>query len=287
MSAGTATPFPRLDCTHAEADDRMTFHVQDILSQRSEPTTITLLSGDTDVFVCLLYHFTVNWRDLGLQELWLVRNSGVKRSILPLHDICLALGNELVMCLPALHALTGCDTTSKISTKLAAMKAIRNPENASMVLHFNSSPLTEGTLQLAETFLAKCLKPSTDNTMFDDLRLAEFSSSALKMDFEKTPCTSTNARKHIQRAYYQMQMWVQAPFRDATTTMNTESYGYVRRDSSLVPEFVISKPDNLPDPCTCGKCARKNGCRCRIAGIKCCKYCKCKGGDCCRNPITE
>ena len=128
---------------------------------------------------------------------------------------------------------------------------------------------------------------ATDNTTFDDLRLAEFSSSALKMDFEKTPCTSTNTRKHIQRAYYQMQMWVQAPFRDATTTMNAESYGYVRRDSSLVPEFVISKPDNLPDPCTCGKCARKNGCRCRIAGIKCCKYCKCKGGDCCRNPITE
>ena len=98
------------------------------------------------------------------------------------------------------------------------------------------------------------------------------------MDFEKTPCTSTNARKHIQRAYYQMQIWVQAPFRDATTTMNAESYGYVRRDGSLVPEFVTSKPDNLPDPCTCGKCARKNWCRCRIAGIKCCKYCKCRGG---------
>ena len=49
MSAGTATPFPRLDCTHAEADDRLMFHVQDILSQRSEHTTIILLSGDTDV----------------------------------------------------------------------------------------------------------------------------------------------------------------------------------------------------------------------------------------------
>ena len=108
VSAGTATPFPRLDCTHAEADDRMMFHVQDILSQWSEPTTITLLLGDTGVFVCLLYHFTVNWRDLGLQELRLVRKSGVKRSILPLHDICLALslGNKLVMCRPALHAVT-------------------------------------------------------------------------------------------------------------------------------------------------------------------------------------
>ncbi|KAI4824268.1 hypothetical protein KUCAC02_012791 [Chaenocephalus aceratus] len=32
---------------------------------------------------------------------------GVRRSILPLHDICLALGDELTKCLPALHALTG------------------------------------------------------------------------------------------------------------------------------------------------------------------------------------
>ena len=103
VSAGHASVFPRLNCTHEEADDRMIFHVQDIISHCSGPTSITLSSGDTDVFVCLLYHFTVNWRDLGLQEFWLVRNSGVRRSILPLHDICTALGDELTQCLPALH----------------------------------------------------------------------------------------------------------------------------------------------------------------------------------------
>ncbi len=115
----------------------MMFHVQDILSHRTGPTSLTLSSGDTDVFVCLLYHITVNWRDLGLQELWLVRNSGVKRSILQLHDICIALGNELIKCLPALHALTGCDTTSKISTKLAALNAVRKPGNSSMIQNFD------------------------------------------------------------------------------------------------------------------------------------------------------
>ena len=127
VSAGHAALFPRLNCTHEEADDRMMFHVQDILSHRSGPTSLTLLSGDTDVFVCLLYHITVNWRDHGLQELWLIRNSGVKKSILPLHDICIALGDELTRCLPAFHALTGCDTTSKVSTKPAALKALRKP----------------------------------------------------------------------------------------------------------------------------------------------------------------
>ncbi len=59
VSAGHASLFPRLNCTHEEADDRMMFHVQDILSHCSGPTSITLSSGDTDVFVCLLYHFTV------------------------------------------------------------------------------------------------------------------------------------------------------------------------------------------------------------------------------------
>ncbi|KAJ4939550.1 hypothetical protein JOQ06_028998, partial [Pogonophryne albipinna] len=212
---------------------------------------------------------------------------GVRRSILPLHDICLALGDELTKCLPALHALTGCDTTSKISTKLAALNAVRKPENSSLILNFDSPQLTENAIQLPETFLVKCLKPSTDLKTFDDLRLAAFDSNALKMDFERTTCTSTNARKHIHRGYHKQQLWVQAPFRDATSIMNAENYGFVRLDSSLVPEFVISKPEGLPDPCTCGKCARKNGCPCRVAGIKCCKYCKCKGGDCCKNPITE
>ena len=59
--------------------------------------------------------------------------------------------------------------------------------------------------------------------------------------------------------------------RDASLAMDAEAYGFV-----YVPEIVISKPEGLPDPCTCGTCACKNGCCCRVAGIK---YCKCKGGD--------
>lgn len=196
VSAECASPFHRLNCTHEEADDRMMFHVQDILSHRSGPTSMTLSSGDTDVFVCLLYHITVNWRHRGLQELWLIRNSGVKRSILPLHDICVELGDELIRCLPALHALTGCDTTSKISTKLAALKAVRKPGNSSLILNFDCPQLIESAIQMTETFLVKCLKPSTDLETFDDLCLATFNSNALKMDFERTTGTSTNAMKH-------------------------------------------------------------------------------------------
>ena len=52
--------------------------------------------------------------------------------------------------------------------------------------------------EMAETFLVRCLNQKT----FDDMCLAAFSSNALKMDFEKTPCTSANERNHIHQAYY-------------------------------------------------------------------------------------
>ena len=267
VSAGCASLFPGLNCTHEDADDIMMFHIQDILRHHEGPTSLTLSSGDTDVFVCLLYHIADNWIHLGLQDFWLVRNSGVKRSILPLHNIYTALGAELSKCLPALHALTGCDTTSKISTKLAAVNAVRKQENSILISHFSSPQLTESMIQMAETFLVKCLKPSTKLETFDELRLSEFENNALNMDLEKAPCTSDNAKKHIQRSYYQVQLWVQAPFRDATFIMNPEMYGFERSGGVLVPEMVTSKPEGLPDPCKCGKCARKNSCPCRVAGI--------------------
>jgi hypothetical protein len=183
----------------------------------------------------LLYHLSINWLHQDLTELWLIRNSGVKQSIL-------TLGRDLLQCLPALHALTGCDTTSKISTKLSTLNTVRKPDDASLIINFDCPPLTDSAIEMAELFLVKCLKPSTELETFDELRLAAFDSNSLKLDFEKTVCTSTNARKHIQRSYYQMELWIQAPFRDASLLMNAESYGFKRIDRELVPEIVISKP---------------------------------------------
>ena len=72
-------------------------------------------------------------------------------------------GDKLARCLPALHALTGCDTTSKISTKHAPMQAIHN--YLTLILNFtliknvcNNSEL----IQKAENLLVRCLKPTKD-----------------------------------------------------------------------------------------------------------------------------
>ena len=131
------------------------FHIQDILSHQHGPTSMTLASGDTDVFVCLMYHLVVNWSHLGLDELWLIRNSGLKHSILPMKKICQTLGENLIKCLPALHALTGCDTTSKIATKLAALTAIRNPKKPPTCRKFQQSTVNRARDKIGQNIFSQ------------------------------------------------------------------------------------------------------------------------------------
>ena len=54
-----------------------------------------------------------------------------------------------------------------------------------MILNFDSPHLTDGAIQMAKSFLVKCLKPSTCLETFDELGVAEFDYSALKVDFKK------------------------------------------------------------------------------------------------------
>ena len=135
----------------------------------------------------------------------------MKRLKLPLHVICTALGAKLTRCLPALPALTGCGTTSKISTKLAALKAIH--KNLTLIHNFNRSALAESMMQMAETFLVKCFKPTTNLETFGLLSLMAL------------PSKWTSRGPHSPGS---MQCTLSttgvdtSPFRDATLKMNTD-----------------------------------------------------------------
>ena len=194
VRVGCASPSPGFNCTNKEAEDRITLHVQDILSHQSGPTSMTRSMGDTVVFLCLLYCITVGWKYLGIQELWLICNSGMRRSILPLYDIhvCTSMGDKLTQCLPALHTLPGCDTTNNISIKLAAI----NESYISTILYLWSTTLTvrrwQSMMQMTETFLVKCLKLTIDLETFNILWQCP------QKGFWANPFSSVNARKHKQ-----------------------------------------------------------------------------------------
>ena len=70
---------------------------------------LVIISGDTDVMVLALY-FNTDLKTNGLSELWMYAGVGDSTKYIPLHLIFERKG-ELCCVLPAIHILTGCDTT--------------------------------------------------------------------------------------------------------------------------------------------------------------------------------
>ena len=103
-----------------EADLRTSMHVLDCV--RAGYSTCVVLSNDTDVIIALLYYVPM-FRKEGLKELWVRAGRGNTTRFVPLHILHDRHGADLCKVLPALHSLTGCDITSKIGTKNAALKS--------------------------------------------------------------------------------------------------------------------------------------------------------------------
>ena len=105
---------------HEEAGDRNTYHIsQAVTVQKWEK--IVVASSDTDIFICLLYHFK-RWNFLNLQEMWMLYGQGTTKRAKPIHEISKNLDNTIIDILPQVHAMTGCDTTSKIETKRSVLQ---------------------------------------------------------------------------------------------------------------------------------------------------------------------
>ena len=78
---------------------------------------IFVMSADTDVLVLLIYHLHKTWSNL--QTLFITLGNQGSRKTFPLHIILKEMNVNLVDKLPAVHSLSGCDTTSKVCSKLA------------------------------------------------------------------------------------------------------------------------------------------------------------------------
>ena len=274
------TDVPALKCSYDEADDRIMFHLNHAV--KTEHFSFAhVASGDTDIFVCLMYHH-LNWQLYGLQELWMHHNSSAS----PLHESVGCLPTEVVRILPAIHALTGCDTTAKVGTKLQAFNAAKKQEHFKLA-EFGLRSLDEEMIQSAETFLLDCMSRTATRSAetFDELRYNQYHTRSTKWTIDKIPCSSEALLKQRNWTYFQCNLWTGAANR-ISCSINPTDYQYTLDDDGfLTPNISIETPipDNFPQPCTCGKCARETVCNCRVLQINCCEFCKCKSEEC-KNP---
>ena len=106
---------PELNSSHEKADMRLVLPVTQAAEAGAK--RLVVLSADTDILVLMLY----NWSELerkGLNELWFLWFQAIERCI-PIQKLALKLGADFCKVIPAVHALTGCDYSSKAGTKAA------------------------------------------------------------------------------------------------------------------------------------------------------------------------
>ena len=82
---------------------------------------VLLLHLLTHIFVSTL-HLFCKLKYFDLEELWFVSGRGNSRTFFPIQDLANDLDSDLAEILPAIHALTGCDTASKLGIKSRAVR---------------------------------------------------------------------------------------------------------------------------------------------------------------------
>jgi hypothetical protein len=262
-----------------EADDRILLHVNHCVVV-DKYTRVIVASSDTDVYITLLYQLQEQYTRSGLKELWIMCGAKHKKRTIPLHLLMEKTNSSVIRVLPAMHALTGCDTTSKFGTKPAALKKCSN--FADLLIGFGSAPITEDMMVKSETFLVEVMGGHGCKTM-DELRYFQFHHKKKNIDFDNIVPPSSSVKFHILRAYFQCRKWIKVL--DNLEELNPLLYGYEQNEDGLravITENEILPPD-FPHPCTCGKCAREYVCPCRKMNSPCCAFCKCCAGDDCKN----
>ena len=92
---------------------------------------------DTDVLVLLIHYY-----DKGMlaDEVFMYAGHSGKERYIPVHDIATRLGSTVCKCLPAVHAISGCDSTCSlhgIGKRTAYSTLIKNAQALSDLSRFH------------------------------------------------------------------------------------------------------------------------------------------------------
>ena len=166
------------------------------------------------------------------------------------------------------HILTGCDVTSKIGTKAAALQC----ETEKFITRFGDeqSPIIQ--FLKAEEYLVKVFKRKTKCKTLNELRLEQYTKKSSNL--LQLPPTSLSIQGHLKRCEF-------------VTRQNTSlvsnfdddpcQYGWANEGGFLLPEkFQNSMPAYFTVRCGCkSKCSGR--CKCSKYETICTEFCGCKG----------
>ncbi|KAK3746853.1 hypothetical protein QZH41_000042 [Actinostola sp. cb2023] len=238
-----------LRSNHEEADTRMLLHAK--CASRPD-TRVVIQSPDTDVLVLSTTHFA----NLDCEELWF--RTGVKDRLrfIPVHDVSRALGPGKCEALPALHALTGCDSNSSLAgigkKKAWGVFSQSCVHQQSLCLLGHDPRLDDTTANKCESFICDLyptLKRTSNST--DELRYIMFCQRRQKS--ETLPPTSDSLRQHMNRASYQAYVW-RCSLDAMQDLPSPEGHGWETDEDGTLKPVLMTKdpaPSSLLELTTC------------------------------------
>jgi hypothetical protein len=288
---------PELFCTHEEADTRMLLHVihaDRIFGEKRTKGRIIVKSSDTDVLVLCVHYFpSLQHTD----ELWFqtgaISSTKDGRRFIPVHDICNSIDPVIYKILPAVHAVTGCDTTPSMFGigKRTVFKVLKDRPSDFIDLSSLADCDIDQSVYAARKLVARLydqkekLKAGHVDLNKLRVRLATLKDACLA----KLPTCEATFRQHILRASLQTNIWMSAHIPKPPPN-SPLLFGWEKKNR-LVPVFFRGQmsSDFLQDlVCTCkGKSVCLNGCICFEQNLSCTDLCPCQASELCRNVNTN
>ena len=269
---------------HAKGDADLLI-VQTAL-ESAETSDTVLIGDDTDLLVLLCYHAATEGHKVFLKQE--PKQNALKRRVWDIRETKKRLGADICNNILFVHAVLGCDSTSRIHGlgKAAALKKIKdNRYFLSLAKVFDKEDGVQRMeiIEAGEKALV-CLYNGKGGEGIDTLRVGHFHNKIVKsskfVEAKTLPPTAAATRYHSTRVYYQIQEW-----KGKAGHLNSLEWGWVEEAGNLVPV----KTDLPPAPskllevvsCNCKSGCNTARCTCRKHGIECSPVCgECKGSTC-------
>jgi hypothetical protein len=239
-------------------DDADAFVVKTAV-ELSEFHEVTVLAEDTDILVLLLYHVDKSRNKITFKSE--KHFFGKEAKHWDITKTAIMLGEDVCRVLPFVHAVTGCDSTSRIfgiGKSLALKKCINSEYFRAQGEVFNDKNSSRDAILKAGEEAISCLYGGLPLEGLQILRWRKFTSKTIcsrakSVLIQSLPPTPDAASLHCLRTYYQCQIWLHE------VCMDPKEWGWQMEKEILVPKRMSlpAAPDALLSIIRC-KC--KSGC---------------------------
>jgi hypothetical protein len=256
---------------------------QKAIESATELKTV-LVGDDTDLLVLLLHQTKDTSNDLFFAP---EPKKNAKRRVWDIKKAKKDIGPFVCQHILFLHALLGCDTTSRLFGigKAAVLKKFKtNTALQQAAKVFDNDSAEPGQIESAGEIALVVMYNGKKNQSLNELRLSQYCEKVAKslnrVEATSLPPTKAAAKFHSYRVYLQICQW-----KNPRCTLKEESWGWMLTDSGYSPILT----DLPPAPaellkiirCDCTTDCSSARCSCCKNGMKCTLSCgHCQGSGC-------